>query len=217
MPKRLDLSGEKYGRLTVTEYSHQNNHGKSIWKCLCECGTEVSVVGAGLKRGHTTSCGCTKTDNMVAYNTTHGMKGTRTYNVWNNMKSRCNDSSRWDAEYYSTKGITYDTRWEKFEEFFEDMGEVPEGLSLDRIDPSGNYCKENCRWATYSLQGYNQEISKSNTSGKTGVHFSEQSDKWIAAIGVENTRVNIGSFVTFEEAVKAREEAELKYFGFSKE
>lgn len=217
MPKRLDISGEKYGKLTVVSYSHQNEHGKSVWTCKCECGNESKVVGSGLKSGHTTSCGCNKSLGMTEYNTTHGMKGTRTYNVWNNMKARCNDTTRWDAEYYSLKGITYDPDWEKFEPFYRDMGETPDGLTLDRIDPNGNYTKENCRWATHSLQGYNQVLSKINKSGKTGVYFSDQINRWIAEIGFENKKIRVGTFKEFKDAVVAREEAELKYFGFNKE
>lgn len=217
MPKRLDIVGKRYDRLLVKSYIKQNKHGKSVWECECDCGKIVEVLGSCLTRGTTTSCGCAKSEALIKYNTTHGMKGTRTYNCWNNMKSRCNYPERWDAEYYSLKGISYDKRWESFENFYCDMGEVPESMSLDRIDPNMGYCKDNCRWVTDSMQAFNQVLQVNNTSGKTGVWFIEKSGKWVAAITHELEREYLGTFNDFEGAVKAREEAELKYFGFIKE
>ena len=217
MPKRLDIIGNKYGRLLVKSYLEQNKHGKSVWECQCDCGKVLSVLGPCLTRGTTTSCGCLKSENMTEYNTTHGMKGTRTYNCWNNMKSRCKYEDRWDAEYYALKGVSYDPRWESFEKFFEDMGEAPEGMSIDRIDPNLDYCKENCRWADDSLQAFNQGIRSNNTSGKTGVWFTKRTGKWTASITHELQREHLGNFDSLQEAIKAREEAELKYYGFIKE
>lgn len=217
MPKRLDIVGNRYGRLIVKNYVQQNKHGKSVWECQCDCGEILAILGSCLTRGTTTSCGCVKSERLVEYNTTHGMKGTRTYNCWSNMKSRCNYPERWDAEYYNLKGISYDERWESFENFYSDMGEVPDGMSLDRIDPNLDYYKDNCRWTTDSMQAFNQVLRVNNTSGKTGVWFIEKSGKWAAAITHELEKEHLGTFNSFEDAVKAREEAELKYFGFIKE
>lgn len=97
------------------------------------------------------------------------------------------------------------------------MGECPDGLSLDRIDPSGNYEKDNCRWATNSWQGYNKGLDPNNSSGKSGVSWYTQSQKWSAEIHVENQHIRLGMFSNFEDAVKAREEAELKYYGWNKQ
>jgi hypothetical protein len=72
------------------------------------------------------------------------------------MKERCDNSVSGDYKNYGGRGITYDPRWEKFENFLEDMGEAPEGLSIDRVDNNGNYCKENCRWATSAEQNGNK-------------------------------------------------------------
>ena len=89
-------------------------------------------------------------------NTTHGMSFTSTYNIWSAMKRRCDNSNVKNYQDYGGRGITYCERWSKFENFLEDMGEKPEGYSIERVENSGPYCKENCRWATSLEQGRNK-------------------------------------------------------------
>ena len=97
------------------------------------------------------------------------------------------------------------------------MGERPEGTSLDRTDVNGNYCKENCRWADASVQGFNQRKSTNNTSGRTGVSWNKQKLKWDAYIMKDRKKINLGRFEKKEDAILAREQGELKYYGFIKE
>ena len=88
----------------------------------------------------------------------HGNSGTKrtpTYTSWIKMKERCNNQNANRADCYSRKGIMYDERWESFEQFLSDMGERPEGTSLDRIDSNEHYWKYNCRWATPKVQAGN--------------------------------------------------------------
>lgn len=80
--------------------------------------------------------------------TTHGLKGTATYNTWCGLKTRCNSPKAQDAPHYKDKGISYDPKWQTFEGFIEDMGLCPPGLQLDRIDNDGNYTKMNCHWVS---------------------------------------------------------------------
>lgn len=83
-------------------------------------------------------------------------KSMREYNIWKALRSRVSDHNRKDSKYYSDKGITVCKRWDSFENFYEDMGECPEKYTIDRINPDGNYCKENCRWANASTQSKNR-------------------------------------------------------------
>ena len=147
----------------------------------------------------------------------HGMSRTRTYQCWESMKARCNGSDKLGIEYYQSKGITYDPRWEDFREFFKDMGICPENYTLDRIDSDGNYSKENCRWTTRSEQSFNTKKQRNNTSGKTGVCWSKKENRWIARIDFQGKPIRLGAFKEKEEAIKVRNEAEIYYFGYNKD
>lgn len=209
--RKVGLKGKRYGLLTVTDETMRKDFaGKRVLVCTCDCGTkDYSVRFNNLTSGNTTSCGC-------QYGT-HKMSHTRTYQIWEAMKRRCRPDLKEQFPYHAGKGITYCDEWSKFENFFADMGECPDGLSLDRIDVNGNYCPENCRWATNSLQGYNKGLDPNNTSGKSGVSFYKSQGKWSAEIHVNNDHIRLGMFVNYEDAVRAREEAELRYYGFNKQ
>jgi hypothetical protein len=145
----------------------------------------------------------------------HGMTKTKIYNSWRGMKERCDNPNNNRYSYYGARGIMYNKKWVTFEGFYSDMGEsYLEGFELDRIDVNGNYCKENCRWTTQSEQCYNQRKRTDNKSGKTGVGYHKRNKKWTAFIRVNDKQIYLGSFEIFEDAVKAREEAELKYYGY---
>lgn len=213
-----DEVGNKYNLLTVISYSHYDPKLEvSFWNCLCECGNECKVRGSNLRGGRSKSCGCLSKA-ALQLRTKHGMSDSREYVIWAGMLQRCNNPNNTGYEYYGELGTEVCPEWcAGFESFFEDMGEAPEGMSLDRIDPSKGYYKENCRWADKSMQQFNQKRRVTNTSGRTGVSFMKSKGKWRARISTETQEIHLGLFSTFEEAVKAREEAELKYYGFIKE
>jgi len=212
----IDMTGIRYGRLVAIDVSHkvQMKKGEVIfWNFQCDCGQLLKAKGADVRTGHTKSCGCLQRETIAEIASTHGMTGTKAYIAWKQMKCRCDNDH---TENYGFRGIGYDESWTTFEVFWEDMGEsYVEGLELDRIDVNGNYTKDNCRWADGSMQAFNQRKSKSNTSGRTGVFY--RGGKWHGRITVKGVSLYLGSFITFEQAVTARELSELKHFGFTKD
>lgn len=106
-------------------------------------------------------------------NRTHGDTGSPTYWAWAGMKTRCNNPSRDHAKYYKDKGITYCARWEFYEQFVKDMGKKPDGMTLDRIDGSKGYYKENCRWATSREQWDNRDDPRIETHYKRKAEVKE--------------------------------------------
>jgi hypothetical protein len=162
MPRRLDISGLRYGRLTALEPTTQRSGGKIVWRCKCDCGNECLAAVNQLQDGRRISCGCAKRGKQV--NKTHGHyvggKPTATYRSWSSMRSRCFNPNVREFPRYGGRGITICARWDSFENFLADMGPRPAGLTLDRWpDPDGNYEPENCRWATWSQQRTNQRLT----------------------------------------------------------
>lgn len=149
----LNLAGQKFESWFVIRRSGSSKHGKSLWLCRCECGTENLVLGTRLLRGRNKSCGCKRYP-------VHHMTGTPTIRSWKEIKTRCYNPKRKDWPNYGGKGIKVCDRWkDSFLNFFEDMGERPNGHTLDRLDNNNDYCKENCRWATPKMQALNSSRS----------------------------------------------------------
>lgn len=159
---KFNICGERFGRLLAVSHS-RNRDGCSQWLCVCDCGIETTVRANFLRSGKTKSCGCLKAErlsNGIAKK--HGYYGTRTHNSWESMIQRCVNpmDPSWDR--YGGAGVTIDARWMgSFEAFLSDMGERPEGKTLDRFpDPFGDYGPGNCRWATPAEQANNKRNSR---------------------------------------------------------
>ena len=164
--KLIDLTGHQYGRLTVIRRAGHRGK-KVIWLCSCKCGGEARPTSANLRNGTTKSCGCLQIETAAAAarkrSTVHGHnptgKASPTYNSWHSMRARCTRASHKSYPNYGGRGITVCDRWREFANFLSDMGERPDGMTLDRIDNDGNYEPLNCRWATASQQQQNKRCS----------------------------------------------------------
>ena len=149
-------TGERFGRLTVIELIPNSKNPKA--RCLCDCGKETIAQRGGLRNGHSTSCGCLRREVLHAKNTTHGHSGSRVYQVWRGILSRCNNPKDPAFENYGGRRIAVE--WASFEQFLKDMGEPEKGQWIDRINNNGNYSCENCRWVSPVENQTNKRVSK---------------------------------------------------------
>jgi len=152
-----DLSGMRFGRLTVVSQAKSISGGGRRWRCVCTCGNERLVGSHGLIYGESRSCGCFQREDAKQKRTVHGLTGTPTRTSYSRMKRRCYEPGDNSYFYYGARGVKVCERWKhSFANFLEDMGPCPEGMSLDRIDNSGDYEPSNCRWATPTEQNRNK-------------------------------------------------------------
>jgi hypothetical protein len=163
---RIWLLERVYGRLTVVGESEKKHcTGSAIWECECECGNRILVPARYLQSGGTQSCGCYRRDRMKAGPThpsfKHGhspaSRPSATYHSYRAMLARCYDEGSINYQSYGAKGVRVCRRWRKsFVNFLADMGERPDGKTLDRKDPTKSYSESNCRWATREEQDANR-------------------------------------------------------------
>lgn len=165
--KRLDLVGDKFGKLTVLSLVGYKGY-RGWWEVKCDCGSKLVVKTGDLRSGNTKSCGC--------YRVTHGCSKSTLYKVWTGMKGRCSNPKCPTYKYYGGRGIKVCERWNtSFEAFKEDMSPTyKKGLELDRIDTNGDYSPENCHWVTK----YENLTNQRRTRRIDGLTISELSKKY---------------------------------------
>lgn len=166
MDKRVkDLSGLKFGFLTVLRYAGRHKRG-ALWAVKCVCGKEINLpsgdITKNLQRKRQASCGCKRNETIARRNTKHAMSFHPAYRAWDAMRARCYRPSHAAWKNYGGRGIKVCERWRiSFASFWEDMGPTWQpGLTLERVDNSQGYSPSNCVWATYTQQLNN---TRSNT------------------------------------------------------
>jgi hypothetical protein len=157
MGSLIDLTGQKFFRLTVVERLENNKHKKALWKCLCACGQEVTVLANNLRRGGSKSCGLGQCHSKSTLK--HGQRRSPTYSSFVAMKKRCLNPNAKCYPHYggANPPVTICDRWkDSFENFLADMGERPIGTSLGRKGDVGNYIPGNVSWQTFAEQAANR-------------------------------------------------------------
>ena len=209
MPKFVDLTGNRYGKLVALERA--KNRGKhTMWKCKCDCGNYTITGASELKQGTTKSCGCLKFESR---NSTHGLTKTRLYSIWSKMKDRCLNKNNPAYKWYGGRGITICQEWlDDFANFYNWSIEngYKEGLSIDRIDVNGNYEHCNCRWITLEEQALNTRTTKFLTyKGET-----KTVSEWCQITGIKKTtmlnRIRLG--FTAEECIEIPIHTKREYY-----
>lgn len=187
MGKFKDLTGTRYGLLTVVGRVENSKNGSSRWLCRCDCGNERIHSAGTLNYGVVFSCGCYGKERRLQKQTTHGKSKTKLYRVWSSMKDRCSRPSCKAFKYYGGKGISLCKEWMDYQTFYDwaMANGYAEGLTIDRIDVNGNYEPSNCRWATRGVQANNTTANR--LLDCNGV--SHTASEWSRIVGIPYTRL----------------------------
>lgn len=183
--KKQSLNNVRFGNLLVLDTEWVS--GRRFCKCACDCGNEKTIAASSLMNGDTKSCGCLRSSMMKAKQTKHGAYGSLAYRSYRAMLARCTDNKHPEFSHYGGRGILICDRWKSgFAAFLADMGERPQGTTLDRIDVDGMYEPSNCRWATIADQA----------NGKRNVRVIEHNGlshtitEWSKILGIPRDRIS---------------------------
>ena len=173
----IDLTGQKFGRLTVIARAGttKTRDKSATWLCKCDCGNTSIVKGSRLRSGRIKSCGCWRFECVSEANTKHGAckggKRSRLYRIWSGMIRRCTDIKHKDFKNYGGRGIIVCGEWKDYEPFkdWALCNGYADNLEIDRINTDGDYTPENCRWVT----DYENANNRRNTRLWNGVALAE--------------------------------------------
>lgn len=159
--KNKDIIGQVFGKLTVIKRNEKVKSTHVVYECVCECGETTNVRRQSLLNGSTRSCSCISREAASERLRKHGLSKTPEYVAWVDMIQRCTNPNKKSYVSYGARGIKICDRWQRsFENFYDDMGPRPQGMSIDRINNDGNYEPKNCRWTTLREQYRNQRKTR---------------------------------------------------------
>ena len=187
MANKKPIIGMKFGRLIALHETGKTKRGY-FYLFQCDCGNTKELPASMVRSGKTSSCGCLRSESISAKNFVHGLVHSGSYQSWQGMKSRCSNKNQDAYKRYGGIGLSFNPSWETFENFVKDMGERPVGMTLDRIDNSKGYSKDNCRWATPAQQNRNtkqnvfithdgETMCMKDWSNKTGIPYTTIQDR----------------------------------------
>ena len=163
MSARTDITNQRFGKLVAECYSHNNKENRAVWKCRCDCGNYCYATSKNLKAGNNTSCGCAKKERAKMFKYKDGRTHEKLHRRWQGMLDRCNDPKE---KYYCAKGIKVCDEWKDYQTFKKwayENGYDPKlkrnECQIDRIDPNGDYCPENCRFVDVYVQVKNRNVT----------------------------------------------------------
>lgn len=172
MGRRIDLTGQKFGRLIVLNECITDKNGRCVWKCRCDCGHTTTVSSGNLRSGHTQSCGCLWKETVPGANKFDCMydSNSRLYKIWTHMKERCTNPCDKDYKHYGKRGISICKEWQgSFADFvsWAIANGYEDNLTIDRINVDDGYYPENCRWVSMKVQENNKTDNRTlNLDGK---------------------------------------------------
>ena len=188
MGNLIDLSGQRFGMLTVIERASNDKSGSATWQCKCDCGNKTVVTSGNLRSGKQKSCGCLR--HRPTWNRTHGeSRNSRLYKIWTGMKTRCNNPNCKAYANYGGRGIALCDPWNESYATFRDwavLSGYSDKLSIDRIDNSKGYSPDNCRWATARAQSNNRRSNR---------HITVNGAQMTTADAARLAGVSYGSFM----------------------
>lgn len=219
MGAKRNLIGQKFGRLTVIGDGLRENWVHK-WECKCKCGNIVLVDTSKLTTGHTQSCGCLQKERTSKASLIHGKSKSRIHKEWRSILHRCKNPSASHYENYGGRGIKVCDEWQGengFLNFYKWSMEngYADNLTLDRKNNDKGYSPDNCRWVTHQENCWNRGARKDSRTGKAGVTMVVTRTgkiKYRSCIMVNGKNIHLGYFYNLDEAIKAREEAETKYW-----
>jgi len=207
---RIDLTGKKYGKLTVIQLAVDDIGKKKKWLCMCECGNRVIVAGSNLRSGHSTQCkGCQlKAINLKKIK--HNKAKSKLYGVWGGMKNRCENPNSKSYKDYGAKGIKVCDEWHEAKQFitWALKNGYAEGLEIDRRDVNGDYSPSNCRWVS--------RLQNANNKGNNRIFCINGRNMTMAEIARENgikyklLHKHLNKGMSIEDAIKRQKENEQK-------